>query len=110
MELNAARIAWAPLAEFPGRILRREEAEARAGGAGQALHPAAVVAIDGVDVNLHRLAGAHPLDLRFAEVRGHPEVARLGEGEELLPGLDPIANVDRLLSQNPRRPRGDPAV
>jgi hypothetical protein len=48
------------------------------------------------------LALAHPLDLRLAEVRGHPERAVLGERHQLLAGLHAVADVHRSLADDAR--------
>ena len=57
--------------------------------------------MDRVDVNARLLPPLHPLDLRLAEVRRHPELAVLGQRHQLLPGLHAIADVDRSLADDP---------
>src|SRR5260370_41143149 len=79
-------------------VLGREQAVARAGGAGEALHRRAVVVVERIDVHRGLLAGAHVADLRLAEVGGDPELAHLRDGEELLARLHAVAHVDRALA------------
>ena len=41
-----------------------------------------------IHIDRHALPGMHPPDLRLFEVRGDPDVIRLGECKQLLPRRD----------------------
>ena len=77
LSVPTAPAPWHPptspddLHEVARGVLGRQEAEARAGRAGDALDVALVVAVVAVDVDRRRLAGTHQLELRLLEARGH---------------------------------------
>src|SRR5439155_4498190 len=75
LELDADGNALDHLHVVAGGVLRRQQAVARPGRAREALDDAVVVAVDRVDVDARLLPPLHPLDLRLAEVRRHPELA-----------------------------------
>src|SRR6266852_719300 len=82
-------------------ILRRQQTVAGTGSPPEAFHHSAVVASDRIDVHARALADAQVLDLCFAEICGDPDLVGLGEREQLLAGLYPIADVDRLFAPAP---------
>ena len=61
------------------RILRRQQAEARAAGAGDAIHFAVVFSAVGVDFNRDALADLHFAELRLFEIRGDPDVVEIDD-------------------------------
>src|SRR5437870_13534527 len=84
-----------------GRILRRQQAEARAGGGRDAVDmsfefPAAVR----VDAERRPLAGPHVRELGFLEVRGDPDVLERDERQERLPWLYNLTHLDRLATHD----------
>src|SRR4029077_8215697 len=61
---------WNALHEFhiiPGRILRREQAEGRAGGSPDSSNPAMIFVLIGIHAESHPLAGLHLPELRLLE-------------------------------------------
>src|SRR5262245_1523950 len=84
--------------EVAGGILRRQQAEARAGRAGDAVHFALELAsAERVDFDFGALAWTHVPQLRLFEVRGHPHVIDLHEREERLARLDDLSRIDAFL-------------
>src|SRR5258705_8276993 len=79
-----------------GRVLRRQQREARAGARLEAVNmsteddPWVSVQLD-----LDRLSGTHPVELRLLEVRDNPHVGG-NEDEQRLAGLQQRALLDRL--------------
>ena len=60
------------LHEVAGGVVGRQQREARAGAAGQALHLALELLVrEGVELDLDALARLHLADLRLLEVRDH---------------------------------------
>src|SRR5947209_17677162 len=89
------RYALDDLHEVAGRIFRRQQAEARAGRAGDAVDPALVLAAAvRVDVDSRVLTGAHVPQLCFLEVRRHPHVIDVDNREQRLTGLHDLARID----------------
>src|SRR5947209_5141046 len=70
----------------------------------------AMVTTSATTQGLCPLVGLHALDLRLAEVGGHPQPAGLRDGEELLPRLHAVADIDRALADDAFHRRGDARV
>ena len=68
-------------------IFGRQQASARAAGAGDAVHVAFVGAAVGVHLDFSGLAGAHVFQLRFLVIGGDPDFVERDDGEQLLAGL-----------------------
>src|SRR5579883_2118112 len=97
LESDADRQPLHDLDEIARGVLRRKEAEPRARRGGHALDVSAEGLPERVDVHVGALSGPHVPQLRLLVVRGDPEVLHLHDREELLRGLDAVADVDLLL-------------
>src|SRR5271163_1033227 len=71
-----------------GGVFGRQQAGARAAGAGDAIHVAAVGTAIGVHFYFGGLVFAHVFQLRFFVVGGDPDFVEGHDGEKLLAGLD----------------------
>src|SRR5258708_34108990 len=70
-----------PLHDFhvvASRILGRQKAEAIAAGTGHVFDVTAVVSTEGIDVDRDPFAMMHPGQLRFFEIRRHPDFVGFG--------------------------------
>src|ERR1700682_1877013 len=90
-----------------GGILRGQQAETGAGGAGQRVNVAVIVAIVRINVNGDGLPWMHLFQLCFLEVRSDPDVVCLNDDEQLLPRLDSLTHFDRLASYDAAYRRDD---
>ena len=61
-------------------------------------------AAERVDLDGRALAGAHVLQLRLLEVRGHPDVVELDERHQRLARLHDLAGIRRSSSRRCRAP------
>src|SRR3989442_4243432 len=106
VEDDLHRHALHDLDEVAGRVLRRQQTEARTRRAGDAVHLAVELSsAERVDVHLHALAGTHVLQLRLLEVGCHPDLVDLHEREERLARLHDLSDVDAFLRNNAGRRR-----
>src|SRR4029079_17307984 len=86
------------LHEVSSRVLWRQQTEARAGGAGDAVDLAIErAAAERVDLDGRALTGAYVLQLRLLEVGGHPHVVQLYECQQRLAGLHDLSGIEALL-------------
>src|SRR5579871_287828 len=97
LQLDAHRDALHDLDPVAGGILRRQQRELRAGRLRDALDAAtpAVLAV-GVDVDVDRLAGAHPLEVGLLEVRLDPDRAVGDDRERGAADLDAAADLRQV--------------
>ena len=95
-----------------GRVLRRQQAVARAARARDVEHAAVVGAAVGVDGDRDGLPGTHVLQLRFLEVGGHPDVAAVerNDGQQLLAGRDVLSRLHGSAADESGHRRDDGGV
>ncbi len=83
-----------------GGIFRRQQAEAGAAGAGDAVHLAVVGSAVGVDVDGDALADLHFAQLRFFEVGGDPNVVEIDDLHQFLAGSDVLPDFDGAIADD----------
>jgi hypothetical protein len=81
-------------------IFRWQQAEQRARGSGKVLNRSFVISTERIHVDSHRFSRTHVLELRFFEIRRHPDVLKRNNGEQALAGLNPLAELDRFAANN----------
>src|SRR5204862_970196 len=91
-------------------ILRRQHAVARARGRRDALHLAVEVSVQGVDMQLDRLARMHALKLRLAKIGGYPKSSHLSNPEQRLARADAVADVGGTFAHHARYRRAHSRV
>ena len=64
---------------------------------------------NGVDADVHRLAGTDVGELRLFEVRRHPHVV-LHDGEQRLTGIDVVPDINRAMADAPGHRGDDSAI
>ena len=82
-------------------ILRRQQAEACAAGASDAVDLAVVLASIGIDLNGDALARLHVAQLGFLEVGGNPDVIEIDHFHQFLPRNDVLPDLDRAVADDP---------
>src|ERR1700684_2520512 len=70
------------------RVFRREQAEDRAGGTGNAVNVTFVSSVVGIARDLDFVRWPHVLQLRFFEDRGDPHLIERDDCEQLFAGID----------------------
>src|SRR5262249_54182901 len=91
------------LHEVTRRILRRQQAEARAGGAGDRIDLSfEIAAAKRVDVERRALTGPHALQLRLLVIRDHPDVVELHDGRSGCPCATTCPTLMPFFDTTPR--------
>src|SRR5579864_88397 len=85
LEKNLYRDALDNFHVVSGCILRREQAEQRTGGAGNAVNMTVQSAPTRINVNIGFLSNLHVLELRFLKISGDPDLIKRNNRQELLP-------------------------
>ena len=106
-EAQAHRDALHHLDVVAGGVFRRQDAGDGAGAAADVLDVAFKIQLQRVHVNAGRLARLDIVHLRLFEVGRHPDVADLGDHQQLLAGVDALADLGRSLQNNARGRRDD---
>ena len=89
-------------------VFRRQQAEARAGGARDTVDCAAELpAAKGIHFQFYLLPGAHLRELVFLVIRHHPEVVCGDQGQQGRPRLDNLPRLDALLANDAADRRTD---
>ena len=107
LQHNAHRNALHNFYIVAAGILRRQQAEARTGGAAEGIDAAAIVAPGSVGAEGHALAGLHLLQLCFFEIGGDPDVVDGNDGQQLLARLHALAGFHGLAPDDPAYRRDD---
>src|SRR5579872_3528204 len=82
------------------RVLGRQKTKAGATGAGNAIDRAVIFASVSIDFDGHVLTGSHVAQLRFFEVRRHPDVVEINDLHQFLTGSDVLADFDGAVADN----------
>ncbi len=94
-----------------GRVFRRQQAEARAGGGGDAVHVPLELAAPYASTSIvARWPGSHVAQLRLLEIGRDPDVVERDDGHQRLAGLHDLADFDRLRLTTPLHRRLDRRV
>src|SRR5579859_6927265 len=100
IEVNLYRNALHHFDVISCGILRRQQAEARAAGAGNAVHFAAVFAPVSVNFDGDGLSWSHIPQLSYFEVRGDPDVVEVNDFHQLLSGSHILAYLDGAVADD----------
>src|SRR5579859_4411574 len=96
-------LCWNSLYDFDevsGCILRRQKAGHRTAGSGDTLQMAFVVLPGRVHMNGDGLAGAHVAQLGLFEIRRDPDVVKIDDAHQFLPGLHVLADFHSAAGDN----------
>src|SRR5271167_3207102 len=91
-------------------VFRRQKAQDRSGGTGNGIEVARKRFAVGVHFDVRLLTGLHVLELRFFEIRGHPDIVQGNNHQESLARLHDLARLDRLVRGHSVDGRDDVAV
>ena len=97
IEIDLHRNALHDFHVVSGSVLRRKQAEARAGGAGDAVNMAFQSLASRIYVDVRFLPNLHVPELILFEIGGDPDFIEGHDGEELLAGLNIQAHDHGLI-------------
>src|SRR5712671_5980726 len=100
LKSNSHREALHNLDVISRGILRRQEAGNGAGGPGHGFDITIEILAERVHGNSHRLLGMHFPQLAFLEICRHPEITKIGNGDEPLPLADMLSDVHGALADD----------